>query len=150
MDTELESASGTTTANATFPDKCNTINSLFNTMGLHRCELIVPAVGLCTSPMYPIAHVKYQDIEGEVILKHMKFVMCIDPKLGLRRYVEQQLTRPMHLNRGQTPGFSYEVSPKKDVKISRLIVDLKDLEHAIDELIAEANRFYLLFCYPYN
>ena len=117
-------------------------------MELHRCELIVPSVGLCSSSRYPIAHVKSQEVPSETIVKPMKFIMYVDHKLGLRRVVEQQLTRPMQLNRGQIPGFSYEVSPKKDVKISRLVVDLKDLEHAIVELIAEANRFYLLYCYP--
>ena len=96
-----------------------------------------------------MAHVKHKDHASEVLVKPMKFVMYYDYKLGLRRCIEVQLTRPMQFNRGQVPGFSYEVSPKSDVRISRLVVDLKDLEHAIDELIAEANRFYLLFCYPY-
>jgi hypothetical protein len=149
MDSEPQSTQGGPVTKPTFPDKCKTIDELFNTLELQRCELIVPSVGLCASPMYLIAHIKIQEDPSEVIIKPMKFVMCFDQKLGLRRFVEQQLTRPMQLNRGQIPGFSYEVSPKKDVKISRLIVDLKDLEHAIVELIAEANRFYFLFCYPY-
>lgn len=122
---------------------------MFTSLGLHRCELNLPQTGLCSSTSYALSHVKHKDHPTEVLVKPMKFVIYYDYKLGLRRYIEQQLTRPMQFNRGQLRGFSYEVSPKSDVKVSRLVVDLKDLEHAIDELIAEANRFYLLYCYPY-
>ena len=118
-------------------------------MGLNRIEMDVPEVGLfVSSNLYPVAHFKRQTHLGESLVKPMRYIVTYNPKWGMRRCLEITLTKPMQIGSGQISGYTYEVSPRTDVKISRLVVNLEDLDKAIEGLIAEGNRFYFLFCYP--
>lgn len=119
---------------------------------MHRAEIILPYVGLMLSKDYAMAHVKKRTEPIDILVRPMKFVMIHDSERGLVRYVEQPLTKPMQFGTAaiKTNGFSYSLSPRTDASVSRLVVNMEDLENAIDLVIAEANRFYLLYCYPYT
>lgn len=118
-------------------------------MGLARVEINIPDVGLFYSDTYPVPYVKRRIIINEQLLKPMKFVTTFNPADGgLKRFVTQSLSKPMQLTISKTRGFIYQLTPRSDAVISKLVVNLDDLDEAISYLIAEANRFYLLYCYP--
>lgn len=79
----------------------------------------------------------------------MKYVVSYDEHHGFQRQLEQPLTKTMQHGSGYKPGFGYDSAPRKDAKVTRLVVNIADLETAINSLIAEGNRYYYLYCYPY-
>jgi hypothetical protein len=95
-----------------------------------------------------MAQVKLRTKPEEQLVYPMKFIMSYGPVTGLNRRIELTLTKPMQVTGSHTKGFSYEVLARTNVRISRLLVNLTDLDKAVTELIAEGNRFYLLYCYP--
>ena len=150
MDQEPQSASWQPIDRTAFYGKCKSVDEWFIKNGLTRIELDVPETGLfAAGVVYPIAQVTRQSHEHEDLVKPMKYVMSFDSKNGLKRSLELTLTKPMQFGCGQRKGFSYDVAPRKEVVISRLVVNLADLETAINSLVAEGNRYYFLYCYPY-
>lgn len=150
MDQESQLETWQSTDWTAFYDKCKAIDEWFLKHGLSHIEIEVPEVGLfAPSARYPIAQVTKQAQPAETLVKPMRYVVSFDKKIGLQRRLELTLTKPMQFGSGQRKGFSYEVVPRKEVKISRLVVNLADLETAINSLIAEGNRYYFLYCYPY-
>jgi len=103
----------------------------------------------------PLAHVKEGVPMKEQLLKPMKlrWEMVWDKAVGhLERNLVQELTKPVNLRlfnkSSKNPGFSYKIKTKENVVITRLIVDIKNVEDGITQLMNEANRFYILYCFP--
>lgn len=73
-----------------------------------------------------------------------------DGKQGWKfvRKLHQELTKPLniHLSIKKESGFDYRIHTKQNIVVSRLLVDIRDIDDAIDLLIEEANRFYILYC----
>lgn len=97
-----------------------------------------------------MSYVKRQAAKEEILITPMRLVMTWDPGKGLRRELVQVLTKPMQTDAAKKKEFFYKISPREEVTISRLIAGIKDINKAIDSLITEANRFYLLYCYPHQ
>jgi hypothetical protein len=150
MDTESKSTTGQPVDWSAFYDKCKNVDSLFYNHGLSRIELCVPDVGLfAAGPSCPIAQITRKVHDKDILVKPMKYVVSFDATRGLQRCLDITLTKPMQFGCGQRKGFIYTIVPRKDVVISRLVVNLADLETAINNLIAEGNRYYFLYCHPY-
>ena len=148
MDQKSKPASWKPVDQTVFHNKCSTITETFNTIGLKRLEIEIPETGLHSSNLYPIMHVKRQTHVNETLVKPMMFVLSFDPKTGLVRSVQQELTKQMPIQATRAVGFSYQAAPRTDVVISRLVVNINDLDRAIVELMVEANRYLLLYCNP--
>jgi hypothetical protein len=112
-------------------------------------ELDVPNMGLYSNPHMPLPHVKYW-LPFDRLINGMMIQWRMIPGAGLSRCLVQELTKPVNIRlpMNKNPGFSYKVKTKENVIISRLLVDLNDLEDNITQLMNEANRFYILYCFP--
>ena len=148
MDQKFKSTSWKPADQTVFHNKCSTITETFNTLGLKRLEIEIPETGLHSSNLYPVMHVKRQTHVNETLVKPMLFVLSFDPQNGLVRSVQQELTKQMPIQASRALGFSYQAAQRSDVVISRLVVNINDLDRAVIELMAEANRYLLLYCNP--
>jgi len=123
---------------------------MFQKHHLSRLEMWVPEVGLYKAPKQPMSYVKRQAAKDEILIHPMKLVMTWDTDKGLRRELIQMISKPMQTDAIRKKEFTYKISPREEVTISRLIAGIKDMNKAIDSLITEANRFYLLYCFPHQ
>ena len=123
---------------------------MFQKHHLSKLEMWVPETGFYKAPKQPMSYVKRQSAQEEILIIPMLLVMTWDPAKGLRRELVQTITKPMQTDVNRKKEFLYKISPREEVTISRLIAGIKDINKAIDSLITEANRFYLLYCYPHQ
>ena len=150
MDSKSKSEPWQPADTAIIADKSRLIDDMFQKHHLSRLEMWVPEVGLFKAPKQPMSYVKRQAAKEEILITPMRLVMTWDPGKGLRRELVQVLTKPMQTDAAKKKEFFYKISPREEVTISRLIAGIKDINKAIDSLITEANRFYLLYCYPHQ
>ena len=133
------------------------MDCVFQDHKLSQMQLDVPYVGLCKDTPGQIAFVK--KFSHELTKAHigcpfysMQIVWEYDTSLrqaGFVRKLQQEITKPLniHLSMTKMPGFNYRLRAKENVVISRLLVTIRDIDEAIDLLIDEANRFYILYCH---
>lgn len=120
----------------------------------------VPSAGFVKAVLGQPAYVrKYKDqnmvhpsSEYIEIISPMQIVWTYDTSMrqaGFVRKLQQEITKPLniHLSMTKMPGFNYRLRQKENVVISRLLVVTRDIDEAIDLLIDEANRFYILYCH---
>jgi hypothetical protein len=128
------------------------MDELFQQHKLTRLEFDVPEIGFYTSSQMPLAHVKRWSNTSDRLNHPMKVCWSYSISGGtytFTRELQQEITKPLniHLSMTKTPGFNYRLKQKENVVISRLLVDPRDIDEAINLLIDEANRFYILYCH---
>ena len=126
------------------------MDCVFQDHKLSQMQLDVPQVGLVRTTTEEIAFVR--KCPNYVPTYPMQIVWEYDTSLtqaGFVRKLQQEITKPLniHLSMTKMPGFNYRLRAKENVVISRLLVNIRDIDEAIDLLIDEANRFYILYCH---
>jgi len=128
------------------------MDELFQQQKLSRLEFDIPLIGFYASALMPLAHVKKWSFTGDRLVHPMRIswsYQLLDKGHAFTRELQQELSKPLniHLSMTKIPGFNYRLKQKENVVISRLLVDLRDIDEAINILIDEANRFYILYCH---
>jgi hypothetical protein len=147
VDQVAESITRTTIAESALTTKCRLMDDLFQQHKLSRLEFDIPGVGFYSNAQVPLAHVKKWSSTDDRLLEPMK--VCWSWAHGkFERELQQKISKPIniHLTMDKIPGFNYRIKPKENVVLSRLLVDIRDLDDAISQLTCEANRFYILYC----
>ena len=152
MDQISQSNAGGPASPATLEDKCRLMDELFQQHKLSKLEFDVPNVGFYTSPQMPLAHVKRWSTTSDRLVHPTKLswsYTLVGGSYTFTRELQQELSKPLniHLSMTKIPGFNYRLRQKENVVISRLLVNLRDIDEAINLLIDEANRFYILYCH---
>jgi hypothetical protein len=156
MDTIAQPESGTAASKSAFVDKCIALDKYFQEQKLSTLEINIPKVGFVRDADQAISHVKQiTETDAKAIILHpMKLQWGVrEDSNGDRyfgRYLVQEISKPLNIRLplNKNTGFSYKIKTKENVVISRLLVDLKSIEENITQLINEANRFYILYCFP--
>jgi hypothetical protein len=149
MDKDTKPNQRIATLNPAFADTCGTVDKLFIERQLLTVDVAVPFTGIFKDGI--LTQVKgYSEGKKADIPMKLTWEYIPDGNKGWKfvRKLQQELSKPLniHLSIKKEPGFDYRIHNKQNVVISRLLVDLRDIDEAIDLLIKEANRFYILYC----
>jgi hypothetical protein len=128
------------------------MDELFLQHKLSLLEFDIPETGLFVASQVPMGHIRKWTSTSDRLIFPMK--ICWSYELVGNNYVftrklQQKITKPLniHLLMKMQTGFNYKLAHKENVIISRLLVDLRDINEGIDTLMTEANRFYWLYCH---
>lgn len=152
MDKVSQSNTGRSVTPTTLESKCRVMDELFQQHKLSRLEFDIPEIGFFTNPHMPLAHVKKWSNTNDRLMHPMRLswsYQIVGNAMQFSREIQQELSKPLniHLSMTKIPGFIYRLKQKENVVISRLLVDPRDIDEAINMLIDEANRFYILYCH---
>ena len=128
------------------------MDELFIQHKLSYLEFDIPKIGLYSTPHIPMAHVKKWSTTNDRIIYPMKIRWAynwVGDKHNFTREISQELSKLLniHMSMTKNPGFNYRLKTKENVVVSRLLVNSRDVNNAINLLIDEANRFYILYCH---
>jgi hypothetical protein len=149
MDKISQPLTGRSTPKPTFADKCSIIDKFFLNNKLTEIQIEVPYAGfILASPIAYVKHILRPEDENSPLF-YMKLVWRYDrlSKTFIRE-LRQELPKPlnMHMVMTKLSGFNYRIRTKENVVISRLIVNIRDIDESVNTLIDEANRFLILYC----
>jgi hypothetical protein len=128
------------------------MDEFFQENKLSLIEFDIPGVGCYSNPDMPLAHVKFRSSDNDRLIYPMKvrWSWATEPGVGFRRELVQELSKPVNIRlpMNRNAGFSYKIKTKENVVIARLLVAIDGIEDSITQMIYEANRFYVLYCFP--